>query len=172
MVVSLIAALTRNRVIGKNNDLPWHLPDDMRYFMNTTLGHAVIMGRKNFDSLPPKFKPLKDRYNIVISAQREYKATGAAVVSSWEEALQEATKNSARNEIFVIGGAQIYTLALPHADRLYLTEIDADVEGDTFFPGYDKSEWLEKSRKHHIKDEKHAYSFDFVIYDHRVKSLR
>src|SRR5262245_57551309 len=111
MVLSLIAALTKNRVIGKNNDLPWHLPDDMKHFMNSTVGHAVIMGRKNFDSLPLKFKPLKNRHNIVISKQQGYQAPGAVVVSSWDKALAEATAKSDKEEVFVIGGAQIYELA-------------------------------------------------------------
>ena len=167
-MVSLIAALTRNRVIGKNNDLPWHLPDDMKFFMNTTVGHAVIMGRKNFDSLPPKFKPLRDRLNIVLSAQPGYQAPGATVVSSWSQAISEAKKYESTDEIFVIGGAQIYQLALPHADRLYLTEIETTLEGDTFFPSFDKFDWIEKSRSHHSKDDKHAYPFDFVVYDRRV----
>lgn len=172
MVISLIAALTKNHVIGKNNDLPWHLPDDMKYFMKTTLGHAVIMGRKNYDSLPPKFKPLRDRQNIVISSQAGYKAPGAIVVSSWDQALAEANRSTDKDEIFVIGGAQIYKLAFPQADRLYLTEIDTTLDGDTFFPAFEKSEWKEKSRVHHPSDNKHAFAFDFVVYDRRVKSFR
>ena len=171
MLVSLIAALTRNRVIGKNNDLPWHLPDDMKYFMNTTLGHSVIMGRKNFESLPPKFKPLRDRHNIVMSSQPDYKAPGATVVSSWDQALKEAVKSTDKNEVFVIGGAKVYDLAFPHAGRLYLTEINATLDGDTFFPSFNKSMWVEKSRVHHSADARHLYPFDFVIYDRSVKSL-
>jgi dihydrofolate reductase len=168
LVLSLIAALTKNHVIGKNNDLPWHLPDDMKYFMNTTKGHVVIMGRKNYDSLPPKFKPLKDRHNIVISAQPNYAAPGAIVVDSWEKALAEATRNTAINsEVFVIGGAQIYNLAMPTANRLYLTEIDTTLDGDTYFPSFEKSNWIEKSRIHHHADERHAYAFDFVVYDRK-----
>ena len=165
-MISLIAALTQNNVIGRNNDLPWHLPDDMKYFMNTTKGHAVIMGRKNYDSLPTKFKPLKDRHNIVISANGDYKAAGATIVDSWKAALNEAKKHTANDqEIFVIGGAQIYALALPIADRLYLTEIQTTLEGDTFFPSFDKVGWREKSRVHHPADGRHAYAFDFVVYE-------
>jgi dihydrofolate reductase len=167
MIISLIAALTENMVIGKNNDLPWHLPDDMKFFMETTTNHAVIMGRKNYESLPPKFKPLKNRRNIVISGQPGYEAEGTTVVSSWEEALADARRHLGREEVFVIGGAQIYGLALPYADRLYLTEIGAKIEGDTFFPPFDKSEWIEQSRVHHAADAKHAYPFDFVVYDRR-----
>ena len=172
MVVSLIAALTRNRVIGRNNDLPWHLPDDMKFFMNTTTGHSVIMGRKNYESLPPKFKPLKNRFNIVLSSQASYHAPGATVVSSWDQALAKAIEATDKDEIFVIGGARIYQLALPHAGRLYLTEIDTTLDGDTFFPSFNKSEWIEKSRTHHAQDERHLYPFDFVIYERSVKSLR
>lgn len=168
MIISLIAALTQNRVIGKNNDLPWHLPDDMKYFMNTTKGHAVIMGRKNYDSLPAKFRPLRERHNIVISAQPNYTAPGATVVSSWGAALAEATAHTEPDEeLFVIGGAQIYNLAMPAADRLYLTEIQTTLDGDTFFPVVDRSEWIEKSRVHHPADSRHAYAFDFVIYDRK-----
>lgn len=168
MTISLIAALTENLVIGKDNDLPWHLPDDMKFFMETTTGHAVIMGRKNFESLPPKFKPLKNRRNIVISAQPGYQYEGVTVASSWEEAVADARRHLGTEEVFVIGGAQIYRLALPHADRLYLTEIQTTLDGDTFFPAFDKSEWTEKSRTHHPADAKHAYAFDFVVYD-RIK---
>ena len=170
MIISLIAALTTNRVIGKNNDLPWHLPDDMKYFMNTTKKHAVIMGRKNYDSLPAKFKPLKERHNIVVSAQPAYKADGATVVSSWQAALDEAALHTpAGGEVFVIGGAQIYQLAMSTANRLYLTEIQTTLDGDTFFPAFDKSDWIEKSRAHHPADSRHPYAFDFVVYDRRNK---
>lgn len=164
MIISLIAALTKNHVIGKDNDLPWHLPDDMKFFMNTTKGHTVIMGRKNYDSLPPKFKPLKERYNIVISAQPAYNVPGATVASSWDSALNEAARHGGNEEVFVIGGAQIYRLAMPTADRLYLTEIQTTLDGDTYFPPFDKAEWLEKSRVHHPADDRHPYAFDFVIY--------
>jgi dihydrofolate reductase len=171
MIVSLIAALTKNRVIGKDNDLPWHLPDDMKFFMSTTQGHAVIMGRKNYESLPPKFRPLKNRHNIVISRQPGYKAEGAVVVSSWEDAFAEAKRKARNGEVFVIGGAQIYELAWPHASRLYLTEIQATVEGDTHFPEFDRNEWKEITRTHHPADDKHVYPFDFVVYDRTLKSL-
>jgi len=110
MTISLIAALTRNRVIGKNNDLPWHLPDDMKYFMQTTKEHPVIMGRKNYDSIPEKFRPLPNRTNIVVTRQRDFVAPGCKVVHSLEEALDEAT-NITTDEIFIIGGAEIYRQA-------------------------------------------------------------
>jgi dihydrofolate reductase len=163
MIVSLIAALTKNRVIGKNNDLPWKLPDDMKYFMETTREHAVIMGRKNFDSLPPKFKPLKDRLNIVLTRNKNLlRDFDVRAVSSINEAFEQAPANE---EVFVIGGAEIFAQTLPRAHRLYLTEIDAVVDGDVYFPEYNKSEWKEVSRRHHPADERHAYAFDFVLYE-------
>jgi dihydrofolate reductase len=168
MIISLIAALTENRVIGKNNDLPWHLPDDMKFFMKTTKGHAVIMGRKNYDSLPPKFKPLKDRFNIVVTRQSDLHAPGTVAVHSLDDAFAQAKKyDNPNDEIFVIGGAQIYTLAMPVANRLYLTEIKTTLDGDTHFPAFDSQEWKEISRKHHPADEKHLYAFDFVIYERK-----
>ncbi|HMJ70972.1 MAG TPA: dihydrofolate reductase [Cyclobacteriaceae bacterium] len=166
MIVSLIAAVTENNVIGRNNDLPWKLPDDMKYFMETTKGHAVIMGRKNFDSLPPKFKPLKDRFNIVLS-RREEVGFDVCVVHSIEEAYQQAEKAGQDPEVFVIGGEQIFNLAMARADRLYITEIKTKLDGDTFFPAYNKSEWKEVSRKPHPTDDRHAYAFDFVLYERK-----
>lgn len=165
MIISLIAALSNNRVIGKNNDLPWRLPDDMKYFMQTTKGHCVIMGRKNYDSLPVKFRPLPDRINIVITRQKNFEAPGCHVVHSLEEALNIATLQL-EEEVFIIGGAEIYRQALPLAHCLFLTEINADIEGDTFFPVFDKAKYRERSRTGHKADQKHAFSFDFVVYEH------
>lgn len=164
MIISLIAALAENRVIGKNNDLPWRLPDDMKFFMETTKGHHVIMGRKNYDSLKDKYKPLPNRTNIVVTRQKDFKAPGCIVVNAVEKSLEIAQQNN-EPEAFVIGGAEIYKLTLPKADRLYMTEIHASVEGDTYFPEFSKTEWKETERKHHPADERHKYSFDFVIYE-------
>lgn len=164
MIISLIAALSKNRVIGKNNDLPWYLPDDSKYFMQTTRGHHAIMGRKNYDSIPQKFKPLPNRTNIVVTRQTSFNAPGCIVVNSLDRAL-EISRGNGEKEAFVIGGAEIYKLALAQADRLYLTEIDAVIQGDTFFPEFDKSEWREISRNHHTSDERHPYKFDFVVYE-------
>jgi dihydrofolate reductase len=163
MIISLIAALTKNRLIGKNNDLPWKLPDDMKYFMETTREHAVIMGRKNFDSLPPKFKPLKDRLNIVLTRNKNLLGDfDVRAVSSIDEAFEQAPANE---EVFVIGGAEVFAQTLARANRLYLTEIDAVIDGDVYFPEYNKKEWKEVSRRHHPADERHAYAFDFVLYE-------
>lgn len=164
MIVSAIAALSKNRVIGKNNDLPWRLPDDMRFFMQTTKGHHVIMGRKNYDSLHPKYKPLPERTNLVITRQKDFKAPGCVVLHAIEPALDIA-RNRGEHECFIIGGSEIYQLALPHTTRLYMTEIDAHIEGDTYFPELDMRQWKEVSRSHHPKDERHAYAFDIVLYD-------
>lgn len=166
MDISLIAAVSRNKVIGRNNDLPWHLPDDMKFFMQTTSGHHVIMGRKNYDSLPQKFRPLPNRVNIVVTRQKDFKAPGCTVVNSINEGITIA-KEANESELFIIGGAEIYKAALPNATYLYLTEIRADIDGDTYFPDFDQTEWKEISRKPHSSDEKHKYSFDFVIYQRK-----
>jgi dihydrofolate reductase len=163
----MIAAVARNRTIGRNNDLPWKLPDDMKFFMNTTKGHYVIMGRKNYDSLHDKFKPLPNRTNIVVTRQQNFQAPGCLVTHTVPDAIKIA-RDGGEQEAFIIGGAEIYKLAMGDADRLYLTEIDADVEGDTFFPTFDKSDWNVTSRSHHPADDKHKYAFDIVVYD-RIK---
>ena len=147
----MIAAVSKNRVIGKNNDLPWKLPDDMKFFMETTKGHYAIMGRKNYESIPHKFKPLPNRTNIVVTRQKNYNAPRCVVVDSLEPGLTMAKENQ-ETEAFIIGGAEIYKLGLPYANRLYLTEINAEIDGDTFFPEYDKTQWRETSRQHHAKD--------------------
>jgi len=141
-VISLIVALgAHTRAIGKNGILLWHIPDDMRRFKNLTRGHTVIMGRKTWESLPEKFRPLPERTNIVITRKMDYRADGAIVVHSFKEACAVATctttaRASGTNEIFVIGGGELYTLALPFANRLYLTLVDSNKDGDTFFPPY------------------------------------
>ena len=164
MIISIIAALSRNRVIGKNNDLPWHLPDDMKYFMQTTKGHYVIMGRKNYESIPEKFRPLPNRTNIVITGQKNFRAPGCKVVSSLDEAL-DIPRQANQQEVFVIGGSKVYNESLAKADRLYLTEIHAEINGDIYFPEIDWRLWSEKKRIKHTDDSRHAFSFDFVNYD-------
>jgi len=159
----MIAALARNGAIGKTNDLPWHLPDDMKYFMQTTKGHHVIMGRKNYESLPEKFRPLPNRTSIVVTRQPLYQAPGCTIVHQLEEGIGIAQQHG-EGELFIIGGSEIYNLGMPLADKLYLTEIDADIEGDTFFPAYRKELWHEISRRHHAIDDRHQFAFDFVIY--------
>ena len=163
MKISMIAAMSRNRVIGKNNDLPWHLPDDFQYFKDQTNGHPVIMGRKNFESLPEKFRPLPNRTNIVLTHSQDYPAKGIQLANNLDEALAIA-RNHDQTEAFIIGGGQIYLLGLAYADCIYLTEIDAEIEGDTFFPEIDPSAWREIRRIHHPADARHPYAFDFVTY--------
>ena len=163
MKVSLIVAVSENNVIGKDNNLIWHLPKDMKFFKNTTLHHHVIMGRKNFESIPHKFRPLPNRTNIIISRKTNYTAANSLVVSSIQKALEIAKENS-DPEPFIIGGGEIYKLALKLdlVDRIYLTRIHGIFEGDTFFPELDNS-WKEISKEDHLSDEKHDYDFSFII---------
>lgn len=163
MEIAMIAAVAENGVIGKDNDLVWSLPDDMKYFMNSTKEHYIILGRKNYESLPPKFRPLPNRTNIVITRQKNLKLENTSVVNSLDDAISLCEKDN-QKKIFVIGGGQIYKQALPITDTLYITEIHHKFDGDTFFPTIDKNEWEEVSREYHNTDERHKYSFDFVIY--------
>lgn len=140
MAISMIAAVGKNLELGKNNDLIWHFKEDMKFFKETTMGHPVIMGRKTFESLP---KALPGRKNIVISANPEYKADGAEVVTSVEEAIKLAEAEN--TDAFVIGGGRIYTEFLPYADNLYLTEINAECpDADTYFPDFNKSDYIKE----------------------------
>ena len=166
MIISLIAARAANGVIGTDNRLPWHLPDDMKFFMQTTSGHAVIMGRKNYMSIPEKFRPLPNRLNIVLTRNTDFVAPGCSVVHQPQQAL-EAAATFGKDEIFIIGGADIYQLYIGVANRLYLTEIHAEVKGNTYFPEFDQSKWSEQSRVHHPADERHTFAFDFVLLERR-----
>lgn len=139
----LIAAVARNRVIGRDNALPWHLPADLAHFRQRTLGRPVLMGRKTWDSLPPRFRPLPGRRNLVLTRQPGWQADGADRVASIDEALQRC---AGAEELMVIGGAELYALALPHADGLVLTEVDADVDGDAVFPTWPDGAFLEVER--------------------------
>tara|TARA_B110000967_G_C18857167_1_gene547906 strand:- start:957 stop:1457 length:501 start_codon:yes stop_codon:yes gene_type:complete len=165
MKVALIVAAAENHVIGKDNDLIWHLPKDMKFFKETTKGHFVIMGRKNFESIPQKYRPLPNRTNVVVTRQKDYLAEGCLVVNSLAEALQEAEK-AKDLEPFIIGGGEIYRLALEQQliDRVYLTRIHKNYQGDTFFPKLNKEWKLLKSDKH-LADEKHECDYSFEIYE-------
>ena len=160
----MIAAVAENLVIGRDNDLVWRLPDDMKYFMETTQQHYVIMGRRNYESIPHKFRPLPKRVNIIVTQQDGYEANNCIICNSIEEAIEIARQDE-QDEVFIIGGGQIYAQAIDLADRLYITEIKASFEGDTFFPEIDKAEWQEISRIPHRKDDRHNHEFDFVIYE-------
>lgn len=150
----LIAAVARNRVIGRDNQLLWHLPEDMRFFREATTGHPVIMGRHTWESLPVRFRPLPGRRNLVVSRDPAFAAPGAEVVPSLDAALERVADAS---RAFVIGGAQLYAQALARADRLLLTEIDRDFEGDAHFPDWPRAAFTELSRTRHDSGQGFAY---------------
>lgn len=157
-LLSLVAALDRRRAIGRAGDMPWHLPDDLKRFKQLTLGKPVLMGRKTALSIG---RALPGRPNLVLSRGGEAPFPGQQSVRSLEQAITLA----AGAELMVIGGGEIYTLALPLASRLYLTEIDAAVaDADTWFPAWDRAQWRETARSAHAADARHAYAFDFVDY--------
>ena len=162
MKISLIVAVSENGVIGKDNDLIWHLPKDMQFFKKITIGHHVIMGRRNFESIPHKYRPLPNRTNIIITRQSEYKAEGCIVVNSVETAL-EIAKNNGDIEPFIIGGGQIYRIAIEKnlVDKIYLTKIHHSFKGDTFFPEL-SSDWRETNKTENKADDKHKYNYDFI----------
>lgn len=165
MKLSMIVAAAQNRVIGRDNALPWYLPNDLKYFKQTTLGKPIIMGRKTYESIG---KPLPGRTNIVITRQTDYQPDGVKVVHSVAEARDLAESVcliDGQEEAMIMGGAEIYTLALPDADRLYLTEVHADVDGDAYFPEYDKTEWQEISREDFSAEGPNPYNYSFVVYD-------
>lgn len=162
MIISLIAAVAENKTIGKDNKLVWDLPRDMKYFMDTTMHHFIITGRKNYESIPAKFRPLKDRTNIIVTRQKDYAAKGALIVHSLEEAINMAEVGG-ESEVFIIGGGEIYRQSIEHADRLYITEVKAKFTGDTVFPDYNPKDWKEISRVKNLPDEDHKYPFDFVV---------
>ena len=164
--IALIWAMARNRVIGRENSLPWRLPADMRHFRRLTLQHPVLMGRKTFESLR---QPLVDRANIVISRDPDYSAPGCQVAHTIDEAIQIAMPNLPPGDpqLFVIGGENLYAQMLPHADRLYVTLVEADVEGDAHFPEFDWSEWREIERQEHPADEKNTYACSFVTLERK-----
>lgn len=158
MLISIIVAVAENGVIGKDNQLLWRLPDDLKRFKKLTTGHPIIMGRKTFDSIG---KPLPGRTSIVITRNPDYKMDGILVSHSLEEALDEARKLD-NNEAFVIGGGELYTQALPIADRLYITEVLTKIPGDTFFENKYPQEWIETERTVHEADDRHQFAFNFV----------
>ncbi len=163
MNIALVVAAAENNVIGKNNQLLWRLPNDTKFFKNTTWGMPVIMGRKTFDSLG---KPLAGRTNIVITRQNNWTAPGAKVVANLEEAMAAAADTDAK-EAYVIGGGEIYALALPLAQRIYLTRVHGTFEGDAYFPVFDEQEWELLSNLDFPVDEKHAYAYSFQVWGRR-----
>lgn len=161
--ISIIAAASENLVIGKDNDLPWNLPSDLKNFKKITEGNFVIMGRKCWESIPEKFRPLPNRHNIVISRDPNYKAVGAAVINDLETIINVFKHDKEEIEVFIIGGAQIYKEAFKHADKLYLTQIFSEVEGDTYLEGLDFNEWCLTETSQHI--EENGIEFRFATFD-------
>lgn len=165
----MIAAMSANRVIGINNDLPWHLPDDMKFFMETTKHHSVVMGRKNYESIPLKYRPLPNRKNLVVTRQSDYSAEGCQLFENIESAIAHAREED-ETLLFIIGGGQIYEQSIELVDVIYLTEINTHIEnGDVFFPQLDGT-WQEVSRRHHPVDDLHKFSFDYVTYERNILS--
>ena len=163
MVISLIVAASENNAIGKNNQLLWHLPNDLKFFKNTTWGMPVIMGRKTFEAVN---KPLPGRFNIVITRQAGWKADGVIVAKDLKEALQKAAETNCK-EIFIIGGGEIYKQSMEIADKIYLTRVHATIEGDTFFPMVDENKWQLITNEDFGVDEKHAFAYSFQVWERK-----
>ena len=157
--VSIIVAMAKNRVIGKDNDMPWHLPADLQHFRKMTSGKPIIMGRKTYESIG---RPLPKRHNIIISRNSDYVVEGCDVVDSLDAAVKVAGDVE---ELFIIGGGFLYNQTIDAADKLYLTFIDLDVEGDTFFPNYEHLNTTKVFSEEHSKDEKNPYDYEFTIFD-------
>jgi len=158
-ILSLIVATAENNVIGKANTMPWHLPADLAYFKKTTLGKPIIMGRKTFESIG---RPLPNRQNIVVTRDVSYQAEGIDIVDSIEKALSLVSE---AEEVMVIGGGTVYQSCLAQADRLYITHIHAKIEGDTYFPDYDReNDWKKVCCESYQADERNAYNMDFCVY--------
>ena len=162
MKLNLIFARASNGVIGLNNAMPWHLPEDLAHFKRHTLGCPVIMGRKTWDSLPPRFRPLPGRLNIVLTRQPDWQAEGALRASTLQAACAQCPVNS---DVWVIGGAEVYAQALPLASTVVVTEIDATFEGDAFAPELG-AEWVETNREHHVSAT--GLGFSFVTYERQA----
>lgn len=158
-VISMVFAMDKNRTIGSNNQLPWRLPADLAYFKKVTMGHPVVMGRKTHESIG---KPLPGRQNVILTKNREYSSEGCIIVHSVEDVLHRFQKEA---EVCIIGGSEIFKLFLPTANRLHITHIDYEFDGDAFFPEIHPEEWVEVSRKQGVTDEKNPYTYFFVVYD-------
>jgi len=158
MLVSIIAAMDRNRLIGNNNQLPWHLPADLVHFKRVTMGKPIIMGRKTYESIG---RPLPGRTNIVLTRSSDFSAEGVLTANTLEQALNHV---SAEDEVMIIGGSTIYELTLPEADRLYLTYVEDSFEGDAWFPDFDLEQWSIVASEEHSADEKNSSAYRFVTY--------
>lgn len=161
MSISYIVAMDRNRAIGKNNRLPWHIPADLKFFKQTTMGHAILMGRKTYESVG---KPLPGRTNVIMTQNPSYRAEGCEIVHSVEETIDRFGR---QDELFVTGGAELFRLFMPYVDKMYLTRIEHAFEGDTFFPEYDETEWTLVKREQGVMDEKNPYTYFFETHVRR-----
>jgi dihydrofolate reductase len=166
MIISLIVAASTNNAIGKDNKMLWHLPNDMKYFKNTTWGMPVVMGRKTFDALAGE--PLPGRFNFVITRQKDWhsRREGVTVAAGLDEALRLAKATDCK-ETFVIGGGQIYAEAMPVADRIYMTRVHAVIDGDTYFPPIDEIDWRLLSNHDFPADDKHAWPYSFQLWERK-----
>lgn len=165
MIISLLVAAAENNAIGKNNQLLWSLPNDMKFFKNTTWGMAVVMGRKTYESVD---KPLPGRFNIVITRQADWNAAGVIVATDLADALKKAAKTNC-NEIFVIGGGEIYKQSIEIADKIYITRVHASFDADTFFPVIDETKWQLTANQDFGVDEKHQYAYSFQTWERITK---
>jgi len=156
-MINIIAAMSRNRVIGNKGELPWKLPEDMAYFTKVTTSFPVVMGRKTFESIG---RPLKNRTNIILTRDKSYQKDGCIVLNN----VEDVVKNFSKENLMVIGGEEIYRQFLPYTERIYLTLIDKDFEGDTFFPDFDKENWIKKSEEKGIKNNENPYDYYFQVF--------
>jgi dihydrofolate reductase len=164
MIISLIAAVAKNNVIGVKGDLPWYLPKDLKFFATTTRGHHVIMGRKNYDSIPEKYRPLPHRPNIVVTRNPEFHDSNVDIFTSIQSAIDFA-KSKNEKEVFIIGGGEIYNQTIQLADKLYLTHVDTEIDGDTHFPSFNQSEWTRELVLEQEQNNVHNHSFKTYIYN-------
>ncbi|WP_138417069.1 dihydrofolate reductase [Aquibacillus sediminis] len=163
-MLSLLFAMDRNRVIGSNNDLPWRLPNDLKFFKQVTTGNTIIMGRKTFDSIN---RPLPNRENVILTRDKSYQQEGCQVIHSIDTIINWNNENPEK-EYFIIGGAELFKQTLPFADRMYMTYIDETFEGDTYFPSFDENNWQEVKREKGIKNEKNQYDYYFIQLDRKI----
>lgn len=165
-MISLLVAMGKNHVIGFENDMPWHLPEDLKYFKEKTSGHTIIMGRKTFDSIG---RVLPNRRNVVLTRQEIDFPEGIEVIQDIEM-IYQWNKENPDQELFVIGGGNLYKQVLPYADRLYITEIDESFEGDTYFPTFEADEWVLTSKMNGIRNDRNPYDYSFLQYDRKSSS--
>ena len=166
MKISSIVAASLNHVIGKDNKLVWNLATDTKFFKDTTSGHHIIMGRRNYDSIPPKWRPLPNRTNIVVTRQEGLELEGCLVVNSIEKGIEIARQNH-EEEAFIIGGGEIYKQSMNLVDKIYYTQVKAEVDGDTYFPEIDPEVWQEKRRDSYKADDRNEYDFDIIVYERK-----